>query len=44
MKTPYEVRARYGLNRLIFGKSRKKAQKLYWLLLVLLLGVGLVIG
>ena len=41
MKTPYEVRAKYGLNRIVFGKAKKKYQKIYWLMLGLMLGIGL---
>ncbi len=44
MKTPYEARAKYGINRLVFGKVKKKARVFYWLLFFLYLFVGLVIG
>ena len=44
MKTPYELRAKYGFNRIMFGKSKKKYQKVYWLMLALMMGVGLLIS
>ena len=43
MKTPYEVRTKYGLNRIIFGKAKKKYQKLYWVMLAAMLLVGLLL-
>ena len=44
MKTPYEVRAKYGFNRIIFGKSKKKYQKLYWVMLAFMLALGLLLS
>ena len=41
MKTPYELRKKYGFNRIIFGKSKKKYQKLYWFMLASMLIIGL---
>ena len=44
MKTPYELRAKYGLSRIVFGKAKKKYQKVYWLMLGLMMAVGLLIS
>ena len=42
MKTPYELRTKYGLNRIIFGKAKRKYQGLYWIMLLLMLALGLI--
>lgn len=44
MKTPYELRVKFGLNRIIFGKAKKKYQKVYWLMLAIMMVVGLMIS
>jgi len=41
MKTPYEHRAKYGFDRLLFGKPSKRARLMYWLLLGLLLLINI---
>ena len=43
MKTPYELRAKYGLNRIIFGKAKRKYQGIYWIMLALMLTLGLLL-
>ena len=44
MKTPYEVRTKYGLDRIVFGKAKKKYQKMYWIVLVTMLLIGLMLS
>ncbi len=42
MKTPYETRAKYGINRLVFGKAKKRTRVFYWVLFLLYMGVAIV--
>ncbi len=42
MKTPYEKRLKYGLPRLLFGKTKKKA-RLFYAALILLYILGFLI-
>lgn len=44
MKTPYEARTKYGINRLVFGKAKKKSRVFYWILFLLYMFVGILIG
>lgn len=42
MKTPYEARAKYGINRLMFGKAKKKTRIFYWVLFLLYMCVSII--
>lgn len=44
MKTPYELRTKYGLDRIMFGKAKKKYQGIYWAMLALMLALGLLLS
>ena len=44
MKTPYEIRTKYGLDRMVFGKAKRKYQKLYWMVLATMLLIGLLLS
>ncbi len=33
MKTPYESRTKFGIDRLIFGKVKKRSRKVYIILI-----------
>ncbi|MCC5931761.1 MAG: hypothetical protein JJU28_21120 [Cyclobacteriaceae bacterium] len=37
MKTKYERLADYGINNLVFGKAKKRAYHLFWLLILLII-------
>lgn len=41
MKTPYEARTKFGINRLLFGKPRKKTRVFYWVLFLLYMFVAI---
>lgn len=44
MKTPYEVRAKYGINRMLFGKAKKKSRVFYWVLFIVYMIVAMIIS
>ena len=41
-KTPYEARAKYCIDRWVFGKPKKKARRFYAFLLIFYLLVSLI--
>ncbi len=43
-KTPYEARTKYGFDRLMFGKAKKKSRPFYWMLFLLYLTVAILVG
>ena len=42
MKTTYEKLHKYGINDIVFGKSKKKFFTLYWIFLVFLIAIILI--
>ena len=44
MKTPYENRTKYGIDRLVFGKAKRKYRPFYWVLFLLYLTAAIIIG
>jgi len=43
MKTPYENRFKFGIDNFLFGKTKKKARPLYWVLFLIYLLVALLL-
>jgi predicted nucleic acid-binding Zn ribbon protein len=43
MKTTYEKLCKYGIDPMVFGKSKKKEYLLYWLLISVLIVMGIVL-
>jgi uncharacterized membrane protein len=43
MKTTYEKLHKYGINDIVFGRSKKKFFILYWILLIFLIAIILLI-
>ncbi len=43
MKTTYQRLHKYGINDMVFGKSKKKEYVLYWALIAALFIIGVLI-
>ena len=43
MKTTYQKLHKYGLNSLVFGKSKKKDYVLLWMMIALIFLLGIIL-
>jgi len=43
MKTQYQKLNKYGINTMVFGKSKKKDYLIFWVMIGLLFLIGLIV-